>query len=85
MSSKGLECQPRALFGDDQPLLFRVRSQVSQTHVTLRLRMQETLLPTLAVCGRPQNHDFDFLKEHEPFDHGFYAGPFGVCNVKPGT
>jgi isochorismate synthase EntC len=47
--------------------------------------MQETLLPTLAVCGRPQNHDFDFLKEHEPFDHGFYAGPFGVCNVKPGT
>lgn len=35
------------------------------------------LHPTPAVCGCPQDHAHDFIRAHEPFDRGFYAGPFG--------
>ena len=42
--------------------------------------MQEALHPTPAVCGRPQADAYEFLQRHEPFDRGFYAGPFGVLS-----
>jgi isochorismate synthase/2-succinyl-5-enolpyruvyl-6-hydroxy-3-cyclohexene-1-carboxylate synthase/2-succinyl-6-hydroxy-2,4-cyclohexadiene-1-carboxylate synthase/O-succinylbenzoate synthase len=35
------------------------------------------LHPTPAVCGRPQEGAQSMLAEAEPFDRGFYAGPFG--------
>jgi isochorismate synthase EntC len=35
------------------------------------------LHPTPAVCGRPREAALEYLQQHEPFDRGFYAGPFG--------
>jgi isochorismate synthase EntC len=36
-----------------------------------------SLHPTPAVCGRPREAALEYLQQHEPFDRGFYAGPFG--------
>ena len=33
--------------------------------------------PTPAVCGRPRESARKVVAEAEPFDRGFYAGPFG--------
>jgi isochorismate synthase EntC len=35
------------------------------------------LHPTPAVCGRPREAALEYLQQREPFDRGFYAGPFG--------
>jgi len=35
------------------------------------------LHPTPAVCGRPREDALALLAAQEPFDRGFYAGPFG--------
>jgi isochorismate synthase/2-succinyl-5-enolpyruvyl-6-hydroxy-3-cyclohexene-1-carboxylate synthase/2-succinyl-6-hydroxy-2,4-cyclohexadiene-1-carboxylate synthase/O-succinylbenzoate synthase len=35
------------------------------------------LHPTPAVCGRPRGDAMALLAEAEPFDRGYYAGPFG--------
>lgn len=35
------------------------------------------LHPTPAVCGRPREDALGLLAASEPFDRGFYAGPFG--------
>uniref|UniRef100_A0A1D2A6W6 isochorismate synthase n=2 Tax=Auxenochlorella protothecoides TaxID=3075 RepID=A0A1D2A6W6_AUXPR len=35
------------------------------------------LHPTPAVCGRPREASRDMLSSLEPFDRGFYSGPFG--------
>ncbi|MEW5311204.1 MAG: hypothetical protein WDW38_002939 [Sanguina aurantia] len=40
-------------------------------------QLLQVLHPTPAVCGRPQDKALRFLQEHEDFDRGFYAGPFG--------
>ena len=39
--------------------------------------MQAALHPTPAVCGRPRAAAKDVLACKEPFDRGFYSGPFG--------
>lgn len=39
--------------------------------------MQAVLHPTPAVCGRPRPAALAALTAAEPFDRGFYAGPFG--------
>ena len=39
--------------------------------------MQAALHPTPAVCGRPRLAAKDILASQEPFDRGFYSGPFG--------
>lgn len=39
--------------------------------------MQDILHPTPAVCGCPRKKATEFIRDHEPFDRGFYAGPFG--------
>ncbi|GMH33012.1 hypothetical protein BSKO_00846 [Bryopsis sp. KO-2023] len=40
------------------------------------------LHPTPAVCGRPKDLAYKFLRENESFDRGFYAGPFGWVSGK---
>lgn len=40
------------------------------------------LHPTPAVAGTPSPAALAFLREHEPFDRGWYAGPVGL--VEPG-
>ena len=35
------------------------------------------LHPTPAVAGYPREASLRFLREHEPFDRGWYAGPVG--------
>jgi menaquinone-specific isochorismate synthase len=38
----------------------------------------DKLHPTPAVCGYPVKHEaMKFIRENEPFDHGFFLGPFG--------
>lgn len=39
--------------------------------------MQAALHPTPAVCGRPREGALAALSAAEPFDRGFYSGPFG--------
>lgn len=39
--------------------------------------VQAALHPTPAVCGRPRATAKDILASQEPFDRGFYSGPFG--------
>lgn len=39
--------------------------------------MQAALHPTPAVCGRPREGALAALTAAEPFDRGFYSGPFG--------
>ena len=39
--------------------------------------VQAALHPTPAVCGRPRAIAKDILASQEPFDRGFYSGPFG--------
>jgi len=45
-------------------------------------RLVEQLHPTPAVAGTPSDEAIAFLREHEPFDRGWYAGPVGL--VEPG-
>ncbi len=42
----------------------------------------ERLHPTPAVAGTPSDAALAFLRAHEPFDRGWYAGPIGL--VEPG-
>ncbi|MEX2230967.1 MAG: chorismate-binding protein [Cyclobacteriaceae bacterium] len=39
------------------------------------------LHPTSAVCGMPLETSLEFLREHEGYDRGFYAGYLGPVNV----
>ena len=39
--------------------------------------VQAALHPTPAVCGRPRATAKEILASEEPFDRGFYSGPFG--------
>ncbi|MEO0603762.1 MAG: isochorismate synthase [Myxococcota bacterium] len=41
-------------------------------------RLAEQLHPTPAVAGTPSDRALAFLREHEPFDRGWYAGPIGL-------
>ena len=41
------------------------------------LSLIEALHPTPAVCGRPRAEALAWIKEVEPFDRGWYAGPVG--------
>ena len=36
--------------------------------------------PTPATCGFPQAEALEFLEKYEPFDRGWYAGPFGCVS-----
>lgn len=41
------------------------------------LSLVEALHPTPAVCGRPRDEALRLIREVEPFDRGWYAGPVG--------
>lgn len=43
--------------------------------------MLDLLHPTSAVCGMPLETSLAFLKEHEKYSRGFYAGYLGPVNV----
>ena len=43
--------------------------------------MLDLLHPTSAVCGMPLETSLAFLKKHEQYDRGFYAGYLGPVNV----
>ena len=44
--------------------------------------MLDLLHPTSAVCGMPLENSLAFLKKHECYDRGFYAGYLGPVNVQ---
>jgi isochorismate synthase len=44
---------------------------------TSALTVLEALHPTPAVCGLPRDAAVEFLREEEPFERGWYAGPVG--------
>lgn len=48
------------------------------------LRLAETIHPTPAVGGVPQEEALEFIAEVEGFDRGWYAGPIGVVNPDGG-
>ncbi len=41
------------------------------------LGLVEALHPTPAVCGRPREAALEVIREAEPFERGWYAGPVG--------
>ena len=43
--------------------------------------MLDLLHPTSAVCGMPLEPAREFLKHHESYDRGFYAGYLGPVNI----
>jgi isochorismate synthase len=43
--------------------------------------MLDLLHPTSAVCGMPLEPSLNFLKKHEGYDRGFYAGYLGPINI----
>lgn len=51
-----------------------LRARVPGRHV---LELVEALHPTPAVCGLPRDEALAFLREEEPFERGWYAGPVG--------
>jgi menaquinone-specific isochorismate synthase len=65
-------------------VLALARIQHLETPIRGRLRAGEDILslvealhPTPAVCGRPQAEAMAWIREVEPFDRGWYAGPVG--------
>lgn len=46
-------------------------------HTVSDADLLRVLHPTPAVCGCPQPEAHAFIRAHEPFDRGFYCGPFG--------
>jgi hypothetical protein len=53
------------------PLPLQLKPGSSDAHLLTALH------PTPAVCGRPREDALGYLAASEPFDRGFYAGPFG--------
>jgi hypothetical protein len=53
------------------PLPLQLKPGSSDAHLLAALH------PTPAVCGRPREDALGYLAASEPFDRGFYAGPFG--------
>lgn len=58
-----------------QHLCTPVTAQLREPHHVLSL--VEALHPTPAVGGVPTNRALEFLRQHEPFPRGWYAGPVG--------
>lgn len=53
------------------PYPLQLKPGASDVHLLAALH------PTPAVCGRPREDALGFLAASEPFDRGYYAGPFG--------
>jgi len=46
--------------------------------------LMQALHPSPAVGGVPTNKAIAYLREHEPFDRGWYAGPVGWVGPESG-
>ncbi len=57
------------------PITAKIKDGVSRTEVL------KTLHPTPAVGGFPRDEAVSFIKEHEDFERGWYAAPFGWINA----
>lgn len=69
---------------EEPHVLTLARIQHLETEIRARLRggrhvldVVEALHPTPAVCGVPRDRALEVLREEEPFDRGWYAGPVG--------
>ena len=70
---------------DAEPSVLRLRGmQHLCTHLSARvpeglhvLELLEAMHPTAAVNGRPREAALRFLRRHEPFHRGWFAGPVG--------
>lgn len=80
-----LEAHACSIRVEDEPhVLTLARIQHLETEIRARLDPEVHVLevlgalhPTPAVCGLPRDAALRFLKEEEPFDRGWYAGPVG--------
>jgi len=77
----------------DVPEVLRLaRVQHLRTPITARidgaagdldvLRIASMLHPTPAVGGTPTEDALEWIREHEPFDRGWYAAPVGWCDLE---
>ncbi len=57
------------------PIRATIKNGVSRTEVLKNLH------PTPAVGGYPRSEAVEFIKQHEKFDRGWYAGPVGWINA----
>lgn len=69
-------------------VLTLARIQHLETRIQASIREGETVLsllqalhPTPAVCGVPRDEALRFLREEEPFERGWYAGPVGFFDA----
>lgn len=75
---------------DAEPRVLRLRGiQHLRTDVRAHLEEERHILtlagalhPTAAVCGYPAGPALDFLREHESFERGWYAGPVGWFDAR---
>jgi isochorismate synthase len=71
-----VELEPRILrLARIQHLETRIRGRARAGEDALSL--VEALHPTPAVCGRPRARALELIREREPFERGWYAGPVG--------
>ena len=76
LSALDVDPKPRVLtLARIQHLETRIRGRGSESEDVLSL--VEALHPTPAVCGRPKARALELIRESEPFDRGWYAGPVG--------
>jgi len=76
LSALDVDPRPRVLtLAGIQHLETRIRGRGSPDEDVLSL--VEALHPTPAVCGRPRDRALELIRESEPFDRGWYAGPVG--------
>ena len=76
LSALDVDPRPRVLtLARIQHLETRIRGRGSEAEDVLSL--VEALHPTPAVCGRPKARALELIRESEPFDRGWYAGPVG--------
>jgi menaquinone-specific isochorismate synthase len=74
-----------SIHGEDMPSVRKLRN-VQHLHTRFRAHIRPgvqdvdllvALHPTPAVCGLPVEQAKQFIRRHEPFDRGWYAGPIG--------
>lgn len=60
---------------------FKARKCVNANVIDTAKEVMKRLHPTPAMCGMPVDAARNFIRSHEPFDRGFYAGPFGYLGM----
>ncbi|NAW67285.1 isochorismate synthase [Photobacterium halotolerans] len=76
------------LDAETSPALLQLRQvQHLKRHIRARLKpgvcsvnLLHTLQPTAAVAGLPRQPAMQFIRQHEPFDRGWYAGSLGYVS-----